>query len=87
MDQQLASLLLNFWRAGTLDSAKVLADRLQELPAEDVAQALVEFHQLVKVTPALAQVSRSALEGVRAALRPFAEFVGRLRPEQENLPP
>jgi len=38
VDQQLASLLVNFWTTGDLDSAKVLADRVQELPAEDADQ-------------------------------------------------
>ena len=57
MDQQLASLLVSFWTTGDHDSARVLADRLTEMPAEDVAAALVRFRVLVQVTPAMFEPS------------------------------
>ena len=87
MDQQLASLLVTFWAEGDLDSAKVLADRLQELPAADIAQALVEFRTAVKVAPMVAEAASIGLEGVRAALKAFASAVGRLSEQGENFPP
>jgi len=87
VDQQLASLLVTFWAEGDLDSAKVLADRLQELPAADIAQALVEFRTAVKVAPMVAEAASIGLEGVRAAIKAFASAVGRLSEQGENFPP
>jgi len=57
VDQQLASLLVSFWTTGDHDSARVLADRLTEMPAEDVAAALVRFRVMVQVTPAMFEPS------------------------------
>jgi len=87
MDQQLANLLVAFWTTGDPDAAKVLADRLAELDSESVAQALVEFRQLVKVAPALHEAGRLACEAALTAIRSFSRAVGPLRRDRENFRP
>ena len=79
--QQLASLLVSFWTTGDHDSARVLADRLTEMPAEDVAAALVRFRVMVQVTPAMIDAGRAAFDGAPGA---FAAIVKALRlPDEE----
>ena len=82
MDQQLASLLVSFWTTGDHDSARVLADRLQEMPAEDVAVALVRFRVLVQVTPAMIDAGRAAFDGAPGAFAAIVKALRRL-PDEE----
>jgi len=62
VDQQLVSLLGSFWTTSDPDAARVLADRLTEMPAEDVAAALIRFRVLVQVTPAMIDAGRAAFD-------------------------
>ena len=82
MDQQLTSLLGSFWSTGDPDAARVLADRLQELPAEDVAEALVRFRTVLQVLPALVEAGRLAVGGARDVFRAITEALRALPPEE-----
>jgi len=61
VDQQLTGLLVQFWATGDHDSARVLADRFQELSAEQVAEALVKFWALARAVQALGEVGLCTL--------------------------
>jgi len=88
MSPQLSSLLANFWREGDLDSPRVLADKLQELPAAEVAEALVHFRTVVSAGQALGEVGKVAFESAAAAFRAFAEALPSLLPDEDtNSPP
>jgi len=51
MDQDLLELLDAWWGTGDLDAARVVADRLQELPSEKVARTLLVFRNEPRPCP------------------------------------
>jgi hypothetical protein len=88
MDETLANLLVQFWMTGDRDTAKVLADRLQELPAEQVAEALVEFRRLVVGLPYFIEAMRRVGESMAGAVGAIGHDMAEAVPqqEQENFP-
>ena len=88
MDQQLANLLDSFWTSGDPDATRVLADRLMELPAEEVAVALVKFRTALRAGSATSGAGTVAYESATAAFRAFAEALPSLLPDEDtNFPP
>src|SRR5262245_51131648 len=47
VDKTLMGLLMNWWNGGAIDEARVLADRLGELPSETIAITLERFSERI----------------------------------------
>jgi len=73
MDKTLADLFTAWWASGDRDAALVLADRLQELSAEQVADALSAFRQAATNAVALGEAYRDIGERFANAFQGLAQ--------------
>src|SRR5262245_15262330 len=69
MDKTLAGLLTPWWISGDKDAARLLADPLQQLSAEDVAEVLTEFRATATPAPQLADAFRFIGTSLAAVFR------------------
>jgi len=77
-----------WWASGDRDAALVLADRLQQLDAEQVAEALLQFRAAALQLPVPAEAARRAAETVVGGVGSFARALAPAAAErQENFPP
>jgi hypothetical protein len=67
MDKTLAALFTAWWTTGERDAALVLADRLHELPSEQVADVLLAFRSTINTLPLVAETFARACEAMKAA--------------------
>ncbi|HKB35358.1 MAG TPA: hypothetical protein VKD72_02825 [Gemmataceae bacterium] len=58
MDKLTGDLWAAWWETGDRDAARVLADRLQELPAETLADSLQGFREAATNAIVLGEASR-----------------------------
>ena len=88
MDKMLADLFAAWWVSGDKDAARVLADRLQELDAEQVAEALLQFRAAALQLPVPTEAARRAAEAVVAGVGSFDRALAQAAAERhENFPP
>jgi len=72
MDKTLADLFTSWWVSGKRDVATVLADRLQELDSEQIADVLLQFRSAVTTLPALVHAFRLSVERMGPAFQGIA---------------
>jgi len=73
MDKTLADLFTAWWASGDRDAARVLADRLQELPAETLADSLQGFRQAATNAVVLVEPFRDIGERFANAFQRLAQ--------------
>ena len=82
MDKTLADLFTSWWVSGTQDAAKVLADRLQELDSEQIADVLLRFRSVNTTWPALVNALRLSVERMGPAYQEIARALTAAVPEE-----
>jgi hypothetical protein len=80
MDKTLSDLFTAWWMTGDKDAARVLADRLQELSSEQVAEVLMTFRDTVHTLPALADQFRRVGEAMGRAFETLARALAGEQP-------